>query len=148
MVFATEFDPTHQNARQNARQNVRLRTSPTSGNASSSAVAFSAAAQEAANRVVKSDVTSSVKSSAKSNVVPMQSSASLNIGHPARRVRLDENKSLSLPKRPKLPLRLQLLTRFQQASTVVTTLLVTGVLWRCMAQRYMLISQRTMPCFS
>ncbi len=40
----------------------------------------------------------------------------------------DDSNSLLLPKQPKLSLGLQLLHRFQQGSTVVTSLLVTGAL--------------------
>lgn len=98
MVFATEFDPTDQPA--------RARTFPP--------------------RSTHSSLIAPSRSVA-SNVVSLQSSP--HLVKPAVRVRMDSyDKSLSLPKQPKLPLGLHLLNRLQQGSAIVTSLLVTGAL--------------------
>ena len=62
-------------------------------------------------------------------VVPlhMPPRAPLHMGGPATRVQL-ENKALPLPRKPKLPLGLQILNRFQQGSAVLTGVLIAGAL--------------------
>ena len=61
------------------------------------------------------------KQAAQDNVVP------LHLSGPATRVKL-ENKSLLLPRQPKLPLGLRILNRLQQGSAIATGLLVAGAL--------------------
>ena len=103
MVFATEFDPNNQSA--------RARTS---------------LPQTASARSIKSDISTAAKGhDAADKVIPLQ--PSLQLGTPAVRVRLDNSKSLPLSQ-PKLSWSLQLITRLQQGSTILTSLLVTGAL--------------------
>ncbi|PZO22238.1 MAG: hypothetical protein DCF25_03310 [Leptolyngbya foveolarum] len=70
----------------------------------------------------KSQSNSDLQTHPISPVVPLQ------VGGPARRVRLDADSTLSLPKQPKLSLGLRVLTRLQQGSTAITGVLVTGAL--------------------
>lgn len=106
MVFATEFDPNNQSA--------QARTLPP--------------------RSVTASSIARSNSSVANNVVSLPSPLHppLHLGSPALRVRIDTDQSsalsLTLPRQPKLPLRLQLLNYLQQGSAIVTSLLVTGAL--------------------
>ena len=101
MVFATEFDPIKRSGHPNAL----------------SAVSDTSKSVSAAQTVVIST----------SNVVALQPEQPLKLGKPAVRVRTSD-RSISLPKKAKLPLGLTLLNRLQQSSAVVTGLLVAGAL--------------------
>lgn len=111
MVFATEFDPNNQSAQ--ARTLPPRSVTVSSIARSSSSIASSSVA----NNVVS---------------LPSPHHPPLHLGSPAVRVRIDTDPSsalsLTLPKQPKLPLRLRLLNYLQQGSAVVTSLLVTGAL--------------------
>lgn len=115
MVFATDFDPYDElersgNSSPKRRPNHQFMTGelPRSN--------FEKASIENANFK-----NATADSATANNVVP------LHLGEPATRVRL-ENKSLLLPRQPKLPLGLQILNRFQQGSAVIMGVLVTGAL--------------------
>lgn len=118
MVFATDFDPYSASERtaEMARQRHAI-----SGLENTSDGSDSAAEQKGLikDNLVRDNL---VKDNlVKDNVVP------LRVGAPAARVRL-ENKSLLLPRQPKLPLGLQVLHRLQQGSALVMGVLVTGAL--------------------
>ena len=113
MVFATEFDPREQSQRRSrlqtqARSHSDLQTSTVS-------------LQEISALEHRIQAVPALKSS-NHNVAPLQ------VGGPAKRVRLDANSTLSLPQQPKLPLGLRVLTRLQQGSTAITGVLVTAAL--------------------
>lgn len=101
MVFATEFDPIERSARPGAAL--------------------------AAGDASKSATTVQISATGTGNVVPLQPAQPLKLGGAAVRVKSGD-RSISLPKKAKLPLGLTLLNRLQQSSTVVTGLLVTGAL--------------------
>ncbi len=120
MVFATEFDPREQSQRRpspKSRSNSDLQTGTTSlQDASTLAPRIQAVSQTS---LAPNPNTYQAK---RSNIVPLQ------VGGPAKRVRLDADSTLSLPQQPKLPLGLRLLTRLQQGSTAITGVLVTAAL--------------------
>ncbi|NJM96723.1 MAG: hypothetical protein HC800_05590 [Phormidesmis sp. RL_2_1] len=104
MVFATEFDPLSQSPRRQA-----------------------APAQDTHIAVVKTTPADDKRFSLRSPLSDNTAASTLQLNHrPALRV--TPSSALPLPKKPKLPLWLQLLNRVQQGSTVLTCLLVTGAL--------------------
>ena len=113
MVFATDFDPYSASERtaEMARQRHAISGLENTSDGSDSATEQKGLIKD---NLVKDNLV-------KDNVVP------LRVGAPAARVRL-ENKSLLLPRQPKLPLGLQVLHRLQQGSALVMGVLVTGAL--------------------
>ncbi|MFK8186032.1 MAG: hypothetical protein AB8B99_21870 [Phormidesmis sp.] len=139
MVFATDFDPYDELERTSRSNAERLPTvthstvralpvrplsnggvgSPARNHPTNYQPAASSVEQAAAQRT---DIqNAAARKPVEDNVVP------LHWGEPATRVRI-ENKSLLLPRQPKLPLGLQLLNRVQQGSAVIMGVLVTGAL--------------------
>ncbi len=132
MVFATEFSPREQSQRQSRLQNksrsssdLQIQTISSQENSvpesRNQAVLKALAHNPSATPTSISISSSSKRRNRNSNIVPLQ------IGS-ARRVRSEADSTLSLPQQPKLPLGLRLLTRFQQGSTAITGVLVTGAL--------------------
>ena len=112
MVFATDFDPYNDLERtrnDDAERHALTRSSAVRVTSEVSAV------QTLAGQALPA------KDAAASNIVP------LHLGEAATRVKL-ENKSLLLPRQPKLPFALQLLNRLQQGSAMVMGVLVTAAL--------------------
>ncbi|MEM6452541.1 MAG: hypothetical protein AAF703_19770 [Cyanobacteria bacterium P01_D01_bin.105] len=103
MVFATDFDPYNELERTGGHDAQRH-----------SVVHPSTVHSSTVRPSTAEDATAS-------NVVP------LHLGEAATRVRI-ENKSLLLPRQPKLPFALQLLNRLQQGSAMVMGVLVTAAL--------------------
>lgn len=115
MVFATDFDP-YDELERSGNSSPKRRPNHQSMTGELPRSNFEKASIENANFK-----NATADSATANNVVP------LHLGEPATRVRL-ENKSLLLPRQPKLPLGLQILNRFQQGSAVIMGVLVTGAL--------------------
>ena len=110
MVFATEFDPRNQS--QHRQQNKARSQSLSSGESP----------QASSPNSDRPSPVRALSNPPQAKVVPLQ------VGGPARRVRLDAKTTLALPAQPKLPWGLRLLNRLQQGSAAVTGVLVTGAL--------------------
>jgi len=101
MVFATEFDSVKRSERPSALSAV--------------------------NDTSKSASAAPTVATGPGNVVSLQPAEPLKLGRSAIRVRAGD-RSISLPKKAKLPLGLTLLNRLQQSSAVAAGLLVAGAL--------------------
>lgn len=136
MVFATEFDPQPMRARTLPTKSAsaaktsenRALKMPTMGRAAFNHTAFNHTASDHTVLNYGDNVVNLPSSSQTISQPPVH--WPVHWGLPAaRRVSIqDDSNSLALPRQPKLSLRLQLFHRLQQASTVVTSLLVTGAL--------------------
>jgi len=113
MVFATDFDPYDELERTGKTNAERV-----SVNNAQAIYVMPSEAKRHSEREIAGNVVS---------FHGKQPLDKLQVGAPATRVRL-ENKSLLLPRQPKLPLGLQLLNRLQQGSAVVMGVMVMGAL--------------------